>query len=87
MGINGHISRSNLARVNENHDWRIYENFSHHIIKNTLIILHNDEHIYIGHNKALYALESTIIDLCLTLTQWTHHRKNKSSIKLHTLLD
>jgi len=87
MGINGHISRSNLASANENHDWRIYENFSHHIIKNTLNILHIDEHIYKELNNALYALDSTTIDLCLTLSPWTQHRKNKSSTKLHTLLD
>ena len=87
MGIKGYISRTNLARANENRDWKIFEQFAHHLIKQALNLLKNDDLIYKDLDNALYALDSTTIDLCLTLFPWAQHRKNKSAVKLHTLLD
>ena len=87
MGIKGHISRTNLSRANENRDWRIFEQFAHHLIKQTMNLLNNEEHIYKELDNALYALDSTTIDLCLALFPWAQHRKNKSAVKIHTLLD
>jgi len=87
MGIKGHISRTNLSRANENRDWRIFEQFAHRLIKQTMNLLNSEEHIYIDLDNALYALDSTTIDLCLALFPWAHHRKNKSAVKIHTLLD
>ncbi len=87
MGIKGHISRTNLSRANENRDWRIFEQFAHHLIKQTMNLLKNEEHIYKDLDNALYALDSTTIDLCLALFPWAQHRKNKSAVKIHTLLD
>ena len=87
MGIKGHISRTNLSRANENRDWRIFEQFAHHLIKQTINLLNSEEHIYKDLDNALYALDSTTIDLCLALFPWAQHRKNKSAVKIHTLLD
>jgi hypothetical protein len=87
MGIKGHISRTNLSRANENRDWRIFEQFAHRLIKQTMNLLNSEEHIYIDLDNALYALDSTTIDLCLALFPWAQHRKNKSAVKIHTLLD
>ena len=87
MGIKGNISRTNLARANETRDWRIFENFTHHLIGQALKLFNKDELIYKELDNALYALDATTIDLCLTLFPWAQFRKHKSAIKLHTLLD
>lgn len=87
MGIKGKISRSNLSRANEKRDWRIFESFAHHLIGIALNLFDKNDLIYKELNNELYALDSTTIDLCLTLFPWAKFRKNKSAVKLHTLLD
>ena len=87
MGIKGNISRSNLSRANEKRDWRIFECLAHHLIGIALNLFDKDDLIYKELNNELYALDSTTIDLCLTLFPWAKFRKNKSAVKLHTLLD
>jgi len=87
MGIKGYVSRTNLARANETRDWRIFEKFTHHLINQALKLFNKDELIYKELDNALYALDATTIDLCLTLFPWAKFRKHKSAIKLHTLLD
>ena len=86
MGIRGKVSRSTLADANEKRDWRIYADFDQiliYIARNLYI----DEDFGIELDNTLYALDSTTIDLCLSLFPWAGFRKYKGAIKLHTLLD
>lgn len=87
MGIKGNITRTNLARANESRNWRIFEEYTHLLIKQTLNSLRNEDKIYKELNNTLYALDSSTIDLCLSLFPWAQHRKHKSAIKINTLLD
>ena len=86
MGIRGTVSRSPLADANENRDWRIYADFAQvliHYARN----LYADEDLGFELKETIYALDSTTIDLCLSLFPWASFRKSKGAIKLHTLLD
>ncbi len=86
MGFRGKISRSTLADANENRDWRIYADFAQvliHIARS----LYKDDEFGVELDETVYALDSTTIDLCLSLFPWAHFRKQKGAIKLHTLLD
>jgi transposase len=87
MGIKGNISRTNLARANETRDWKIFARFSNYLIQEALSLYAKDDLIYKELDNSLYALDSTTIDLCLSLFPWAKFRKNKSAVKLHTLLD
>jgi hypothetical protein len=86
MGIRGKVSRNTLAHANEIRDWRIYADFAQVLIR----IARN---LYIGDNFGLeldqtaYALDATIIDLCLSVFPWAKFRTSKAAVKLHTLLD
>ena len=86
MGFRGRISRSTLADANEKRDWRIYADFA-------MVLIHRARELYINEPfgielaNTVYALDSTTIDLCLTLFPWARFRKNKGAVKLHTLLD
>ena len=86
MGIRGNISRSTLADANETRNWRIYADFAQ-------VLIHIARGLYISEDfgielkETVYALDSTTIDLCLSLFPWAHFRKEKGAIKLHTLLD
>ena len=86
MGIRGKVSRSTLADANEVRDWRIYSDFAQ-------ILIHEARHLYaeddfgLELNDTVYALDSSTIDLCLSLFPWARFRKTKAAVKLHTLLD
>ena len=86
MGIRGKISRSTLADANEKRDWRIYADFAQ-------ILIHEAKKLYINEpfgvdiDETVYALDSTTIDLCLSLFPWAKFRKQKGAIKMHTLLN
>ena len=86
MGIRGKVSRSTLADANENRDWRIYADFAQVLIHDARE-LYADEDFGIELDETIYALDSTTIDLCLSLFPWARFRKSKGAIKLHTLLD
>jgi len=86
MGIRGKVSRSTLADTNEHRDWRIYADFAQILIQRARKLYH-DEELELELNETVYALDSTTIDLCLSLFPWAKFRKNKAAIKLHTLLD
>jgi len=86
MGIRGKVSKSTLADANENRDWRIYADFAQKLIHQARRIYH-DENFELELTETVYALDSTTIDLCLSLFPWAIFRKNKGAIKLHTLLD
>lgn len=86
MGIRGTVSRSTLADANENRDWRIYADFAQVLIHHARN-LYADEDLGFELKETIYALDSTTIDLCLSLFPWASFRKSKGAIKLHTLLD
>ena len=86
MGIRGNIARSTLADANENRDWRIYADFAQTLIHTARRLYANDD-FGVELEETVYALDSTTIDLCLSLFSWARFRKHKGAIKLHTLLD
>jgi len=86
VGINGNISRSTLAYANENRDWRIYCDFAQ-ILIHTASVLYSNEDFGLELKETVYALDSSTIDLCLSLFPWAKFRKNKGAVKLHTLLN
>lgn len=86
MGIRGKVSRSTLAYTNENRDWRIYCDFAQILIHEARQLYSNDD-FGLQLQETVYALDATIIDLCLSIFPWARFRKTKGGIKLHTLLD
>ena len=85
-GIRGNISKSTLADANENRDWRIYADFAQILISRARHI-YKDDPFGVEINETVYALDSTTIDLCLSVFPWANFRKHKAAIKLHALLD
>jgi hypothetical protein len=86
MGIRGNVSRSALADANEQRDWRIYYDFAQALIR-IARELYAEESIGIELKETVYALDSTTIDLCLSMFSWALFRQTKAAVKLHTLLD
>jgi Domain of unknown function (DUF4372)/Transposase DDE domain len=86
MGLRGKVARSTLGDANETHDWRIYADFAQVLI-GIARPLHVRDPIGVDLAHSLYALDSTTIDLCLSLFPWAKFRKHKAAIKMHTLLD
>jgi hypothetical protein len=86
LEIRSKISRSTLADANEKRDWRIYADFAQVLI-NIARPLYSKEDFGVELDETVYALDSSTIDLCLSLFPWARFRKRKSAIKLHTLLD
>lgn len=86
MGFRGKISRNTLANANQVRDWRIYADFAHVLIS-IARPLYVKENFGLELEQTVYALDSTIIDLCLSLFPWAKFRKRKGAVKLHTLLD
>jgi hypothetical protein len=86
MGIRGKISKSTLADANEQRDWRIYADLAYQLIA-TARVLYRSDQLDIELAETVYALDSTTIDLCLSMFPWANFRKAKGAIKLHTLLD
>ena len=86
MGFQGKVARSTLADANESRDWRIFADFAHVLIRIARPLCAADP-IGVDLDQSLYALDSTTIDLCLSLFPWAKFRKHKAAIKMHTLLD
>jgi len=86
LGIRGKVSRNTLANANQVRDWRIYADFAQILIARART-LYSGESFGVELEQTVYALDATIIDLCLSLFPWAHFRKHKGAIKLHTLLD
>ena len=86
MGIRSNISRNTLANANKVRDWRIYAEFAHSLI-NTARTLYVNDDFGVELDQTVYALDSTTIDLCLSVFPWAKFRGAKAAIKLHTLLD
>jgi hypothetical protein len=85
-GFRGRVSRSTLADANRAHDWRIFADFAQVLIRRARQ-LYADEALSVELDETVYALDSTTIDLCLSLFPWAPFRRRKGAVKLHTLLD
>ena len=85
-GIRGNVSRNTLANANEHRDWKIYADFAQVLIGKARTLYANED-FGIQLNREVYALDSTTIDLCLSLFPWAKFRKHKAAVKLHTLMD
>jgi IS4 transposase len=86
MGFRSRIARSTLADANETHDWRIFADFAQHLV-GVARPLHAEDPMGVDLDHSLYALDSTTIDLCLSLFPWAKFRQHKGAVKMHTLLD
>jgi hypothetical protein len=86
MGIRGRVSRSTLADANEQRDWRVYADFAQILIGIARPLYAHDS-FGVALQETVYALDSTTIDLCLSLCPWAPFRQTRGAIKLHTLLD
>jgi hypothetical protein len=86
MGFRGRPTRSTLADANEKRDWRIYADFAQVLIHEARR-LYAEETFGVDLQETVYALDSTTIDLCLSLFPWAPFRRTKAAIKVHTLLD
>ena len=84
LGIRSQVKRSTLADANERRDWRIYADFAQRLITRALYV---DEPFGVDLDDTVYALDTTTIDLCLSVFPWAPFRTAKAAIKLHTLLD
>jgi len=84
-GFRGRVARATLADANQNRDWRIWADFAQVLIKIAQpLYAHDDFGVDLG--QTAYALDATIIDLCLTLFPWARFRSTKAGVKLHALL-
>ena len=86
MGIREAVSRSTLADANESRDWRIYAEFAHRLIGQARQLYSQDD-LGLDLTNTVYALDSTTIDLCLSVFPWANFRTTKAAVKMHTLLD
>ena len=86
LGIRGNIARSTLADANESRDWRIYQDFAMSLIQ-TARQLYISDSFAVELEQTVYALDTTTIDLCLSVFPWARFRQTKAAVKMHTLLD
>lgn len=86
MGFRAPVRRSTLADANQQRDWRIYADLAMRLIKQARALYVHDG-LGLDLDAAAYALDSTTIDLCMTLFPWAHYKRTQHAIKLHTLLD
>src|SRR4030066_2433600 len=86
VGIRSRVSRNTLANANQVRDWRIYADFAQVLI-GIARKLYVNEDFDVELQQTAYALDATIIDLCLSILRWAKFRKRKGAIKLHTLID
>lgn len=86
-GVRSNIKKSTLADANEKRDWRIYAEFAQLLIQEARNLYKDDNSFSVDINEIAYALDSSTIDLCLSLFPWAKFRKNKGAVKMHTQLD
>ena len=86
LGFSALVRRSTLADANESRDWRIYADFAQRLIAQARK-LYAEEDLGLELTNTVYALDSTTIDLCLSIFPWAHFRATKAAVKMHTLLD
>jgi hypothetical protein len=87
LGIGNAISKSTLSKANENRDWRVYQDFALVLISQAKELYANESQLEVEIKNNVFAIDSTTIDLCLSLYPWAKFRKSKAAVKLHTMLD
>ena len=87
LGFRSPIRRSTLADANELRDWRIYQAFGYYLIRKARKLYQYDTTFLDDLDGTFYALDSTTIDLCLSVFRWAHFREYTGAVKMHTLLD
>lgn len=87
LGLKKIVAHTTLTRANENRDWRIWADFAQHLIKIARPLYLEDSNFTLELDNTVYALDSSTIDLCLSVFKWAKFRKKKAAVKLHTLMD
>jgi len=87
LGIGSAISKSTLSKANENRDWRIYQDFALLLIDQAKVLYQSDSQLEIDYKNNVFIIDSTTIDLCLSLYPWAKFRKAKAAVKIHTKMD
>lgn len=87
LGIGTPFHKSTISRANETRDWRIFQDFALKLIEQAKALYADDNQLDIKLKGGIYALDSTIVDLCLSVFWWATFRSTKSAVKIHTLLD
>ena len=87
LGMGTGLSKSNLAYANENRDWRIFADYASLLIAEAMILCRNNSDMLRSIKGNVYAVDSTTIDLCLSVFWWAKFRKHKAAIKIHTQFD
>jgi hypothetical protein len=86
VGIRARVARSTIAHANEHRDWRIYADFAKRLI-HLARHLYLDDPLSVDLANTVYALDATIIDLCLSVFPWAHYRRQDAAVKVHTQMD
>lgn len=86
-GIKKPVPKSTLAEANEKRNWQIYADFAQILIQEARMLYKDDNVLLTDIDSIAYALDSSTIDLCLSLFPWAKFRKKKAAVKMHTLLD
>jgi Transposase DDE domain/Domain of unknown function (DUF4372) len=87
LGIGKSFNKSTLSRANENRDWRIYQDFALKLIEQAKLLYIDDNELGFKLKGKVYALDATVVDLCLNVFWWAKFRTTKAAVKMHTLLD
>jgi hypothetical protein len=87
LGIGQAISKSTLSKANENRDWRIYQDFALILIDQAKELYKGDSQLEIDIKNNIFIVDSTTVDLCLSIYPWAKFRKANAAVKLHTKMD
>lgn len=87
LGFGKNVSKTNLAKANENRSWLIYQDFAYHLVAEARKLCIDDDNTQFSFSNSVYAFDSTTIDLCLGVFCWATFRTTKAAIKLHTQYD
>ena len=87
IGIGEAIVKSTLSKANENRDWRIFADFAWILIKEAKSLYVNDNNLDLEIDNPVFAIDATVIDMCLSIFNWANFRSTKAGIKLHVQLD
>lgn len=87
LGIGKSVTKTTLSRANEARDWRIYADFASSLIEEARRLYGADSQLEVELKQNVFAIDSTVIDLCLNVYSWAKFRKTKAAVKLHVQLD
>lgn len=87
LGIGSLVSKSTLSKANENRDWRIYADFTMILINEARLLYLDDNQLEINLKQNVFALDASVVDMCLSVFPWATFRKTKAAIKIHTQLN